>query len=136
MSDGHFKTKKRGTGDTKRRRVIILLLVAAVYCLIGCPFRFFFGICCPGCGMTRAILALLRLDFSNAWDAHPLVFALPFWGVAFWWQRHSQKGLLVVTITLCVCLTAVYIWRLVRGVSPEIVFIRLEEGFFYKLIHH
>ena len=34
----------------------------------GCPFRFFFGISCPGCGMTRALLAALRLDFAAAFS--------------------------------------------------------------------
>ena len=37
----------------------------------GCPFRFFFGISCPGCGMTRALLAALRLDFAAAFSYHP-----------------------------------------------------------------
>lgn len=40
----------------------------------GCPFRFFFGISCPGCGMTRALLAALRLDFAAAFSYHPVVF--------------------------------------------------------------
>ena len=43
-----------------------------------CPFRFFFGISCPGCGMTRALLAALRLDFAAAFSYHPLFFLLPF----------------------------------------------------------
>lgn len=37
-----------------------------------CPFDYFLGIPCPGCGMTRAFLALLRLDFEEAFYYHPL----------------------------------------------------------------
>ena len=31
-----------------------------------------------GCGMSRAALALLRLDFAAAWRYHPLVFVMPY----------------------------------------------------------
>ena len=60
----------------------------------GCPFRFFFGISCPGCGMTRALLAALRLDFAAAFSYHPLFFLLPFFLLGFYlypwinWSRH------------------------------------------------
>ena len=33
---------------------------------VGCPFRFFFGISCPGCGMTRAWLAFFTGDVARA----------------------------------------------------------------------
>ena len=41
---------------------------------IGCPIRFFIGISCPGCGMSRAVLlkGLLLRSFSvAAFRMHP-----------------------------------------------------------------
>lgn len=44
-----------------------------------CPMRMIFHIPCPFCGMTRAHLALLRLDFRGAFAEHPLfLFGLPY----------------------------------------------------------
>lgn len=45
---------------------------------IGCVFVYFWGIPCPGCGMTRALLALLRLDFAAAFGYNPLIYAMPY----------------------------------------------------------
>ena len=39
-----------------------------------CPTYRFLGICCPFCGMTRAHLAALRLDFSTATYYNPVFF--------------------------------------------------------------
>ncbi|MBQ8258994.1 MAG: DUF2752 domain-containing protein [Clostridia bacterium] len=39
-----------------------------------CPTYRIFGICCPFCGMTRAHLAALRLDFSQALYYNPVFF--------------------------------------------------------------
>jgi hypothetical protein len=41
-----------------------------------CPSRLLFGFSCPGCGMTRAVLALGRAEFGDAWRFHPLSFVL------------------------------------------------------------
>ncbi|MEM1418084.1 MAG: DUF2752 domain-containing protein [Myxococcota bacterium] len=41
-----------------------------------CVFRAATGLPCPGCGLTRASLALLRLDLGAAWSAHPLVLVV------------------------------------------------------------
>ncbi len=52
----------------------ICLILALLYFLkIPCFFRFFTGIPCPSCGMTRAFLSLLRLDFSISFYYHPLL---------------------------------------------------------------
>ena len=42
-----------------------------------CPLLYFFHIPCPGCGMSRAMMALLRLDFRAAFTFHPMVWSLP-----------------------------------------------------------
>jgi hypothetical protein len=41
-----------------------------------CPTATLFGIPCPGCGLTRATLALFRGDVATALHFHPLVFVL------------------------------------------------------------
>lgn len=54
------------------------LLVAGMYLLhIPCPIKLVTGISCPGCGMTRAYVSLLRLDPRAAFSYHPLWPLLP-----------------------------------------------------------
>lgn len=43
---------------------------------VPCPFRALTGLYCPGCGVTRMCLALLRLDFAGAWAANPVLLCL------------------------------------------------------------
>ena len=58
--------------------LIYIAIVATLYITgVGCVFRSVFGIVCPGCGMTRAVISLLRLDFIGAINYHPMVFSLP-----------------------------------------------------------
>lgn len=72
----------------------IVLLLGLGYALWGsvtglwlpCPFHALTGLECPGCGVTRMCLALLRLDFAGAWRANPgllllapLILALAGW---------------------------------------------------------
>ncbi len=39
-----------------------------------CMFHKVTGLLCPGCGLTRSIVALSRLDIARALSYHPLVF--------------------------------------------------------------
>ncbi len=59
----------------------LLLVVLGAFLLdyfnIGCVWRFFLGIKCPGCGMTRALLSLLRGDIKAAFSFHPMFWSLP-----------------------------------------------------------
>ena len=41
-----------------------------------CPIHQAFGILCPGCGGTRALLALLHGDLPAAWHLNPLLLSL------------------------------------------------------------
>ena len=43
---------------------------------VPCVFRLITGLQCPGCGVSRMCMALLRLDFMAAWQANPAVFSM------------------------------------------------------------
>jgi hypothetical protein len=49
-----------------------------------CLFRGLTGIPCPGCGLTRAAIALLRGDWAAALLLHPLALVLAFEAGALW----------------------------------------------------
>ncbi len=43
-----------------------------------CLFKNTTGMPCPGCGLTRSYLALLKGDIVDAFNYHPLFFTIPF----------------------------------------------------------
>ncbi|MFO7181762.1 MAG: DUF2752 domain-containing protein [Pseudomonadota bacterium] len=60
-------------------RAALVALLAALFALAVafeaplCPTAALFGVPCPGCGLTRATLRLLRGDVHGALRFHPLV---------------------------------------------------------------
>lgn len=77
----------------KKKDIIILffiIVLGATYLLfifktnryIPCLFHKITGLYCPGCGITRMIQAIVRLEFVEAFWYNPLVFCLiPFIGL-------------------------------------------------------
>ena len=66
---------------------LILLVLTGIYIRLSgqaletiyflpCIFKGVTDIPCPGCGMTRACLAILQGEFSTAWRYHPFSFLL------------------------------------------------------------
>ncbi len=58
---------------------VLALLPQNVVRLPVCSFRALTGLPCPGCGLTRSMLATAHGDLSRAWTMHPigiLFFAL------------------------------------------------------------
>lgn len=52
------------------------LFVRSTGFAIPCPIRTVTGLECPGCGVTRMCIALMQLDFKNAFLCHPMLFIL------------------------------------------------------------
>lgn len=50
---------------------VLLYMTVMVKLRIFCPIRHFTGIPCPGCGMSRALGCLLRLDFEGSLHSNP-----------------------------------------------------------------
>ena len=50
---------------------------------IPCPFKWLFKIDCPGCGITRAYISLLHLDFRQAFAYNHAFWVVPICGVFY-----------------------------------------------------
>src|SRR4051812_17128000 len=63
-------------------RALIILALGGLCALIVairlpfCPMAAVLGVPCPGCGLSRATLALLQGDVRQALHFHPLVFLI------------------------------------------------------------
>ena len=82
----------------------------------GCPIRWLTGIPCPGCGLSRAYLALLSGNLKGAFAFHPLFWAVPLLVFAALWRgRKGEKTARLLLICLGAAFLLVYIWRLASG---------------------
>ena len=69
------------------KNYIVLLIIILIYVAINqifdiyipCPIFSVTGLYCPGCGVTRMIYSIFKLDFYQAFRYNPLLFiSLPF----------------------------------------------------------
>lgn len=102
---------------------------------IGCPFKFMTGISDAGCGMSRAWLRVLRLDFTGAFYYHPLwVLPVPGLAVILCKKRipaNVYRGLVVI---FSVLFLGVYVYRMFFMPDQDIVVFRPWDGFVWKVI--
>lgn len=76
---------------TNLKLAIIAILGFFLYYLLNlytgfaifCPFHKFTGLYCPGCGVTRLLFSLIKLDFYQAFRYNPLVFILLIIGIIY-----------------------------------------------------
>ena len=108
--------------------ILTILAVACVYTIfyitgIGCPIKFLTGVSCMGCGMTRAYLSLLRLDFAGAFRYHPL-FPIPaIAAVLFLFRsRISQKIVNFLLFTTIALFSIIYLLRILDPSDTVVVF--------------
>lgn len=96
---------------------LFALLLAVWYLLdLPCIPRYLTGIICPGCGMSRAWLSVLRLDFASAFGYHPMFWSIPVLALYILYDgepirnhkvNYGILGLLLGALLIC------YIFRLI-----------------------
>lgn len=104
-------------------RYVIFVLIT--YVLIGkyflysiCPVVLFTGFPCPGCGMTRAVFAVLRGNFRLAWKLHPFVYVLGGYALVFAVQRYllqkEVKSMIKYLLIIAAAMVVFYLYRMIR----------------------
>jgi len=128
-----IRTGKRGesVGNGKWRRhkdALGFILFIGLYCAvtwvlhIPCPILWCTGVSCPGCGITRAALALCRLDVGAALYYNPSVFIVGAAAILLILLRKQKKASRWIIYSAAVLMLAVYIYRMAVLHSPMLQF--------------
>ena len=113
----------------------VVLLYGGMEALgVTCPIRFFTGISCAGCGMSRAWLALLRGDISAAWGYHPLFWAPVLAAGLFLFRRQIPRRVLRGAVWAgAVLFLAVYALRMADPGASLVTFAP-QTGFLFRVV--
>ena len=114
---------------TNLKLAIIAILGFLLYYLLNlytgfaifCPFHKFTGLYCPGCGVTRLLFSLIKLDFYQAFRYNPLVFILLILGIIYWLikiicQKFKNINLIIPNKIWYVLLIIVILFGIMRNI--------------------
>ena len=71
----------------KLKKITLILLILFIYYLLArfkifsfpCPIKYIFHVYCPGCGVSRMLISISKLQFKKAFNYNQLIFILlPF----------------------------------------------------------
>ena len=101
----------------KKYDVILIVIIFLVLTRFTCLIKLITGFPCPGCGITRAYLSILNLNFKDAWNYHPLFWFIPpvvvFIILAHKTLFHNRKKEVIFLILVFSIFFSVYIYRLI-----------------------
>ncbi len=113
--------------DKSLKRIFMFHLRVGIFLLLyfgiidrfdlGCPIRMITGIPCPACGMTRAWLSVIQLNFHEAISYHPLFWMGPpllFFAIHKNSRLFRRIPIRVQNIILATGGTALFITYLIR----------------------
>ncbi len=113
--------------------IIAIYAVLSVLGVATCPSKVFFGIPCPGCGISRAFMSVLRLDFAAAFEYNPLWIVVPVALVAVTVLSVYEKNTAAdITIFVFIALAfAIYLYRIIFT-DDAVVSWDFESGLIYR----
>lgn len=103
--------------------LLFIIFLALYFLKIPCFFRFFTGIPCPSCGMTRAFSALLKFNFRESFSYHPLLIPALFTTFIAIHKdvpqfKFNKKFCDIFIWAFIVIFFVVYIFRLICNIIP------------------
>ena len=114
---------------SKMKLILILISFLIIYFIlselldVGIPCLFYeiTGYYCPGCGITRLLFSLLKLDFYQAFRYNPLIFILIlitgiYWLVKFILKKFMNVSIEIPNYVYYILLVIVIIFGILRNI--------------------
>ena len=105
-------------------RPVILILVTAVYYYLAnrifgyvCPSEIFLGLPCPGCGLTKAALLLVKGDITGSLRMNPMLLFIPVYFILLICKK--KKGADIYLIAIIILSLIVYCLRMAHSFGTE-----------------
>ena len=130
--------RRRITYDLKKLSAVLIIVGVVLFMYIlgmPCPILFTTGISCPGCGMTRAFISLIQLDFCGAFHYHPLIFIIPVFALVLILKSKLPSKVYHGCLIAIICIFLVTYFIRLLDPTDCIVKIDFENGLLYKLFH-
>lgn len=132
MGSIYFKRRKNKFQNISALLTIMTFYIVLHFFNIGCPIKYITGISCAGCGMTRAWLCVVKLDFSGAFYCHPLYWMIPFLLILYLMRKKiTGKVVHFFISSFAVIFITVYI---IRMMNPEDTVVKID--FYESAIWH
>lgn len=115
------------------------LLLKVMDSQTSCYSKAFWGIPCPGCGMTRSVIHLTKGEFLESFYDHPLVFLIPialYLGIMTKINKDPLKAKWIIRGIYLVCLIfiLVYLIRMTFYFPHQEPMLFHENGLFPRVI--
>ncbi len=118
----------------------VVVLYFVMHALFGafCPSVIVTGFPCPGCGMTRAVLYLLKGQFLRSWALNPAAGLWGLWALWFAFERYIRgqkcKGLTWALCGIALFMISVYLIRMVRYFPDRPPYVYTPNNLFSRII--
>ena len=94
--------------------ILLIILMFKYNIGIPCIFHEITGLYCPGCGATRAIASLLKLDFYQALRYNLIIIiSIPLFIVYLLYKRKDEIPNIILYLYLC----TIVIFGILRNIS-------------------
>jgi hypothetical protein len=107
-----------------KKALILVFFLSLLFALalfiyqFGCVFRQLTHIPCPTCGMSRAIISLMKLDFASYFYYNAFALPVLFSIIVLAFSKHFNKQFFVFAILILILNFIYYIYRLIYAAIP------------------
>jgi hypothetical protein len=122
--------QKKNKYITTAVAAVILVILYGTFGL-GCPQQAFLGISCPGCGMTRAYLALFHGNIRGAFFYHTGFPLVPLAAFFLLFRKKLPGSIFKIGITAVLILfISIYLFRI--SIHDPVLTVNIKNGYLYR----